>query len=189
MNGDIDHPSGDPATLHELVEQARRRLSDGVWNYLVGGAESETTMRRNRQALDAIAFRPRVLRDVSGVDCSTTLLGRTLRVPVLLAPIGSLQDLHPAGGAAVAEAAAGAGVAMMSSSASAPGLEATARAGGNGLKIFQLYVRGDAEWVDDHVRRAIDAGYDASASPWISTTTRAANATSQSASSPPDGAT
>ncbi len=161
MNDDIDRPSGDPATLHEIVEQARHRLSDGVWNYLVGGAESETTMRRNRQALDAIAFRPRVLRDVSGVDCSTTLLGRTLRAPVLLAPIGSLQDLHPAGGAAVAEAAAGTGVAMMSSSASAPGLEATARAGGNGLKIFQLYVRGDAEWVDDHVRRAIDAGYDA----------------------------
>ena len=49
----------------------------------------------------------------------------------------------------------------MLSSASAPGLEATAEAGGDGLKIFQLYVRGDDEWVDDHVRRAIDAGYDA----------------------------
>ena len=156
MNENVDHL----ATLHEIVEQARRRLSEGVWSYLVGGAESETTMRRNRQALDAIAFRPRVLRDVSGVDCSTRLLGRTLRAPVLLAPIGSLQDLHPAGGAAVAEAADGAGVAMMLSSVSAPGLEATAQAG-DGLKIFQLYVRGDAEWVDDHVRRAIDAGYDA----------------------------
>ena len=81
MNDDTDRPSGDPATLHEIVEQARRRLSDGVWNYLAGGAESETTMRRNRQALDAIAFRPRVLRDVFGVDCSTTLLGRTLPRP------------------------------------------------------------------------------------------------------------
>ena len=147
-------------TLHEIVEEARRRLPDGVWDYLVGGAESETTLRRNRQALDSIAFRPRVLRDVSGVDCSSTLLGRTLRAPVLLAPIGSLQDLHPRGGAAVAEAAADAGVAMMLSSASAPGLEATAEAG-DGMKIFQLYVRGDEDWVDDHVRRAIDAGYDA----------------------------
>ena len=158
MNENVDHL----ATLHEIVEKARRRLPEGVWSYVVGGAESETTMRRNRQALDAIAFRPRVLRDVSGVDCSTTLLGRALRAPVLLAPIGSLQDLHPAGGAAVAEAAAGAGVAMMLSSVAAPGLEATARAGGDdGLKIFQLYVRGDADWVDNHVRRAIDAGYDA----------------------------
>ena len=158
MHENVDHL----ATLHEIVQQAQRRLPDGVWNYLVGGAESETTMRRNRQALDSIAFRPRILRDVSGVDCSTTLLGRTLSAPVLLAPIGSLQDLHPTGGAAVAEAAAGANVAMMLSSASAPGLEATARAGGDdGLKIFQLYVRGDADWVDNHVRRAIDAGYDA----------------------------
>ena len=157
MHENADHL----ATLHEIVEQAKRRLPEGVWNYLVGGAESETTLRRNRQALDSIAFRPRVLRDVSGVDCSATLLGRRLRAPVLLAPIGSLQDLHPRGGAAVAEAAAGAGVAMMLSSASAPGLEATAEAGGDGLKIFQLYVRGDDEWVDDYVRRAIDAGYDA----------------------------
>ena len=105
MNENVDHL----ATLHEIVEQARRRLPEGVWNYLVGGAESETTLRRNRQALDSIAFRPRVLRDVSGVDCSTTLLGRTLRAPVLLAPIGSLQDLHPRAGASVAEAAASAG--------------------------------------------------------------------------------
>ena len=149
------------ATLHEIVERARRRLPEEIWNYLVGGAESETTLRRNRQALDSIAFRPRVLRDVSGVDCSTTLLERTLRAPVLLAPIGSLQDLHPRGGAAVAEAAAAADVAMMLSSRSAPGLEATAKTGGDGLKIFQLYVRGGDEWVDDHVRRAIDAGYDA----------------------------
>ena len=160
MNADIENVDH-LVTLHEVVEEARRRLPDGVWDYLVGGAESETTLRRNRQALDSIAFRPRVLRDVSGVDCSTTLLGRTLRAPVLLAPIGSLQDLHPRGGAAVAEAAAAAGVAMMLSSASSPGLEATAEAGGDGLKIFQLYVRGDDAWVDDHVRRAIDAGYDA----------------------------
>ena len=156
MHENVDHL----ATLHEIVEQARRRLPDGTWSYLVGGAESETTMRRNRLALDSISFRPRVLRDVSGVDCSTHLLGRTLRAPVLLAPIGSLQDLHPRGGAAVAEAAAQAEVAMMLSSVSAPGLEATAEAG-DGLKVFQLYVRGDAEWVEDHVRRAIDAGYDA----------------------------
>ncbi len=160
MSADIENVEH-LVTLHEIVEEARRRLPDGVWDYLVGGAESETTLRRNRRALDAIAFRPRVLRDVSGVDCASTLLGRTLRAPVLLAPIGSLQDLHPRGGAAAAEAAAAAGVAMMLSSVSAPGLEATAAASGEGPKIFQLYVRGDDAWVDAHVRRAIDAGYDA----------------------------
>ena len=105
MNDDTDHPSDDSATLHEIVEQARRRLPEGVWSYLVGSAESETTMRRNRQALDTIAFRPRVLRDVSGVDCTATLLGRTFRAPVLLAPIGSLQDLRPGGSVARQRAA------------------------------------------------------------------------------------
>ena len=77
MHENVDHL----VTLHEIVEEARRRLSDGVWDYLVGGAESETTLRRNRQALDSIAFRPRVLRDVSGVDCSSTLLGHTAPRP------------------------------------------------------------------------------------------------------------
>ena len=103
-----------------------------------------------------------MLRDVSGVDCSSTLLGRTLRAPVLLAPIGSLQDLHPRGGAAVAEAAGEAGGRDDAElGGRRRGWRRRPKAGGDGLKIFQLYVRGDTDWVDDHVRRAIDAGYDA----------------------------
>lgn len=146
--------------LQEFYKAAREKLSGGIWDYLVGGAESETTLKRNRAAFDAVAFRPRVLRDVDRVDTSTTLLGQTLRIPVVLAPIGSLQDFHPDGGAAVARAASGYGVISMLSSVSHPGLEATAATCG-GPKIFQLYVRGDEAWVEDHVRRAIDAGYTA----------------------------
>ena len=63
-------------TLQEIVKAARQNLAPGPWDYLIGGAETETTLRRNRQALDSLAFRPRVLRDVSRVDCTTTLLGR-----------------------------------------------------------------------------------------------------------------
>ena len=51
----------------EIIQMARRRLEQGVWDYLVGGAESETTMRRNRLAFDRVAFRPRVLRDMSSM--------------------------------------------------------------------------------------------------------------------------
>ena len=127
---------------------------------MIGGADSETTLRRNRQGLDSLAFRPRVLRDVSEIDCSTTVLGVDVRLPVLLAPIGSLQDLHPGGGATAARAAGEFGVLHMQSSASAPGLEATARAG-PGPKIFQLYVRGDESWVSDHLQRAAASGYHA----------------------------
>ena len=79
----------------EIVQRARKNLPQGAWDYLVGASESETTMRRNRLAFDKLAFRPRVLRDVSSVDTSTTFLGQKLRIPALLAPIGSLQVFHP----------------------------------------------------------------------------------------------
>jgi glycolate oxidase len=147
-------------TLHEIVKAARANLSQGPWDYLVGGAETETTLRRNRQALDSIAFRPRVLRDVSKINCTSTLLGKTMRIPVLLAPIGSLESFDPGGGATVARASEEFGVPHMLSSVSAPGLEAVAAAADN-FRIFQLYVRGDDAWVDDHVKRAVANGYTA----------------------------
>ncbi len=145
-------------TLHEIVKAARANLQQGPWDYLVGGTETETTVRRNRQALDSVAFRPRVLRDVSRVDCASTFLGRSVRLPVLIAPIGGLETFDPDGGAAVARASAAFGVPQMLSSVCMPGLEATAKAADN-FRIFQLYVRGDDAFVDDHVRRAMDHGY------------------------------
>jgi glycolate oxidase len=147
--------------LHEFVKAARTNLNRNNWDYLIGGSETETTLARNRLALDSIGFRPRVLRDVSNVDCTRELFGRKLRLPVLCAPVGSLENFEPGGGATVAAATAKFGNGMILSSVSHPGLEKTAEAAGDGFRIFQLYVRGDAAWVDDHVRRAIDNGYNA----------------------------
>lgn len=144
--------------LHEIFQAAKENLTRETWDYLIGGADTETTLKRNRQALDSLAFRPRVLCDVSNVNCSTELLGQSMRIPVFLAPIGSLQDLHPEGGAAAARAAGNFGTVTMLSSQSSPGLEATAEAA-DGPKIFQLYVRGDRAYVDDYITRAIDAGF------------------------------
>ena len=62
-----------------------------MWDYLIGGTASETTLLRNRQALDRIAFRPRVLRDVASIDPSHSSVGHRARLPVLLAPIGGLE--------------------------------------------------------------------------------------------------
>jgi len=93
-------------TLQEIVAAARRNLPPGPWAYLVGGAETETTVRRNRQALDSIAFRPRVLRDVSRVDPGAAFLGRRVRLPVILAPIGGLESFVGDGAAAAARGAA-----------------------------------------------------------------------------------
>lgn len=145
-------------TLHEIVAAARANLAPGPWSYLIGGAETETTVRRNRQSLDSIAFRPRVLRDVSRIDTGATFLGQRVRLPVLLAPIGGLESFVEGGAAAAARAAAQFGVPQMLSSVCQPGLEETAAAADT-LRCFQLYVRGDDAWVDDHVRRARDHGY------------------------------
>jgi glycolate oxidase len=145
-------------TLHEIVKAARLNLAPGPWDYLVGGTETETTLRRNRQALDSIAFRPRVLRDVSKIDCTSSLLGRRTRLPVMLAPIGSIESFDPGGGATPARASEVFGIPQMLSSVCSPGLEAVAAAADN-FRIFQLYVRGDDAWVDDYVKRAMDHGY------------------------------
>jgi isopentenyl diphosphate isomerase/L-lactate dehydrogenase-like FMN-dependent dehydrogenase len=146
------------ATLHEIVRAARHNLAPGPWDYLIGGTETETTLRRNRQALDSIAFRPRVLRDVSKIDTSATLFGRSVRIPVMLAPIGSIETFTEGGGATAAKASGEFGVPQMLSSVCNPGLEAVAKAADN-FRIFQLYVRGDDAWVDDWVKRAVEGGY------------------------------
>jgi len=149
----------DLLNLHELVAKARQNLNQNDWDYIVGGVESETTLRRNRMALDAIAFRPRVLRDVSKVDTSVSEFGRKLRLPVVLAPVGSLESFHTAGAESVVRAVDRFGAAHMLSSVCDPGLEQLAAAAPKALRFYQLYVRGDEAWVDDHVARAIAHRY------------------------------
>jgi glycolate oxidase len=142
----------------EIIQEARRRLHQGAWDYATGGSESETTMRRNRGAFDRIAFRPRILVDVSEVDTSTTFLGHNLRIPVLLAPIGSLQVFDPEGAVASSRAAADFGIIHVVSSVTEPTLEETA-ASTTAPKIFQLYVHGDRQWTRDILTRVKNAGY------------------------------
>jgi isopentenyl diphosphate isomerase/L-lactate dehydrogenase-like FMN-dependent dehydrogenase len=147
-------------TLHEIVKTAKIRLNANIWDYLVGGTETETTLRRNRMALDSIAFKPRVLRNVSRIDPSSEILGKKLRIPVLLAPVGSLESFEPGGGITVAKGAGEGGVGMLISSVTTLKLEDIVK-GGNGPKIYQLYVRGDDKWVEERVKQAMGAGYDA----------------------------
>src|ERR1700690_2417254 len=82
---------GDFQALHEIVAKARQNLGQNDWDYIVGGAETETTLRRNRRGLAPIPFRPRGLRDGSRIDPSVEVLGRKLRLPVFFAPVGSLE--------------------------------------------------------------------------------------------------
>jgi len=152
------YPERDYQTLHEFVHQARLNLPQTTWDYLTGGAETETTQVRNRLAIESLAFCPRVLRDVSQVDASGDVLGNRLRLPVILAPIGSVESFTPEGAVAAARAAETFGCDHMLSSACDPGLEEVAQSVRN-PSMFQLYVRGDRAFVEDIGHRSIAAGY------------------------------
>ena len=112
----------DVATNEEIIQLARNNLEQGPWDYLVGGAESETTMRRNRLAFDKLAFRPRVLVDTSSIDSSSEFLGYKIRMPILLAPIGSQQNFTKDGASVATKAANKFNVIDVISSVSEPNL-------------------------------------------------------------------
>jgi isopentenyl diphosphate isomerase/L-lactate dehydrogenase-like FMN-dependent dehydrogenase len=155
-----NEPESEFLNLHEFVKAARLKLNQFIWDYLVGGTETETTLRRNRMALDSIAFRPRILVDVQKVDATHHFQDHKIRLPIALAPVGSLESFEAGAGASVAKAAGEFGVPVFVSSVTQPSLEKVAEAG-SGPKVFQLYVRGDDGFIDDHVKRAADSGYDA----------------------------
>ncbi len=143
-------------TIQEIVLKAHRELSPALWDHITGGAESETTLRRNRLALDRLAFQPRVLRDVSEIDASTTFLGAKLRIPVLFAPLGGMSMYHREAGIPCLRAAAEFGVLKILSSVSQVELEAAASTDREHL-VFQLYKQGDEAWLDAYLDRVAEA--------------------------------
>jgi len=148
-------------SLQQIALEAYRKLQPEVWDHLVGGADSETTLRRNRAGLDALALRQRVLVDVRNIDLRTSLLGQPMAFPVFPAPVGGfLGKVHAEGGPAVARAAVSRGTQAFIATAAKPSLEATQAAVKQPL-IFQLYVRGDRNWVEGVLDRVKAAGYGA----------------------------
>src|SRR5215475_1116493 len=119
--------TSDFVTMEPIIQAARKRLNQGTWDYLAGGSESETTMRRNRQAFDRWAFRPRILVDVSKIDTSSTFMGQKMRLPVVLAPLGG--DFGPERSKAPVHAASDFGIIAVQSSANQPSLEEVATFG------------------------------------------------------------
>jgi L-lactate dehydrogenase (cytochrome) len=148
------------ASVADLRAIARRRLPRGVFDYIDGGAEDERTMAANAAAFAAVTFRPRVLRDVGEVDTSTTLLGRPLPLPLVLAPTGFTRIADPDGELAVARAASRAGVPYTLSTLSTRSIEEVAGVGSS-PKWFQVYVWRDRGLVKEMIGRAASAGYEA----------------------------
>lgn len=145
-------------TLPEIREAARQKLPRDAWNFGDGGAETETTLRRNREHLDRLAIRQSVLVDVRKVDLSTTFLGKPLSWPVAVAPMGGLILFHPEGDCEMARGAAQGDTLQFLSGATGWPVEDVAKAAA-GPKAFQLYHHGDRGWVGELMKRVEASGY------------------------------
>ncbi len=145
-------------TLPEIRKEARRRLPREVWNFGAGGAETETTLRRNRRALKRLAIRQNVLVDVREIDLSTSLLGLPLSAPIAVAPMGGLILFHPEGDLEMARGTSQADTLFFCSGVPGWPVEKVAAAG-PGPKMFQLYHVGDRAWVADLLARVEASGY------------------------------
>lgn len=153
------------ANLADFEAPARTRVDAAAWAYLNGGAGDELTLRANRAAWDALRLRPRVLRDLAGGHTRTTLLGRQLRHPILLAPIAYQRLFHADGELAVAHAAAAQEAGLVLSAQASMDMEAVAapmRAdAAAGPLWFQLYWRDDRDFMRALLRRVEAAGFEA----------------------------
>ena len=148
------------ADVGDLRAMARRRLPGGIFDYIDGGAEDEISLERNVSGYGRIEFRPRVLRDVSKIDTTTTLLGRPIPLPLVLAPTGFTRIADSQGELAVARAAARAGIPYGLSTMGTRSIEEVA-AVSDGPKWFQVYTWRDRGLVQDLLERAAAANYEA----------------------------
>ena len=159
--GVYGHSPRVPVAARKLQQAAKRALNARAYAYVAGGAGDEVTQRANRAAFDRWAVVPRVLRDVSSRDTSVELFGRRIPAPLLLGPVGALEQVHEEADLAVARAAAAAGVPMVFSNQGSYSMEDCAAAMGDAPRWFQLYWSTSDELVESLVGRAEKAGCDA----------------------------
>jgi L-lactate dehydrogenase (cytochrome) len=147
------------ATIWDLRTIARRHVPRAVFDYTDGAAETESSLRRARDAFARVEFVPRVLRDVSSVDLSTTILGRPAALPLVFAPTGFTRLMHEAGEPAVGGVASRLGIPYALSTLGTTSPEDLAAAVPDADLWFQLYIWNDRDAVLDLVRRARASGY------------------------------
>ena len=144
--------------ISDLRRLAKRRLPAVVFAYIDGGAEDEITLRENSRAFSDVTFRPRQCVAVPSCDLRTTVLGTTLDLPFILAPVGFCRMFYPRGEVHAARAANAAGTGYILSTFSGTRLEEI-RAGTSGPLWYQLYVPGGRNVAEATLARARAAGY------------------------------
>ncbi len=146
--------------LNEFEEPARANMAPFAFDYFVGGASDEVTLRANIDAFGRFALRPRVFVDVSSIDPATTMLGAPVSIPVAFAPTALHKLAHPDGEIASTLACNDAGALMCLSTLSSVSIEDVAEAS-TGPRWFQLYVHKERDVATDLVQRAVASGYSA----------------------------
>ena len=150
------------ANVEDLRKLAKRRLPIGVFDYIDGGAEDEITLRKNVEAYRKVSFKPRVLRDMANIDTSTSLFGRKLAFPLVLAPTGFTRIAHSEGELAVVRAATRAGIPFTLSTMATRSIEECASVAEKDSRLwFQIYTWKDRSVVKNLVERADAAGFEA----------------------------
>ena len=162
MTTDADVAVASAVSLADLERLASERMTPEAWDYVAGGAEDEITLAENAAAFRRRRFVPRVLVDVSTPDTTTTLLGRTVDLPIGVAPVAAQALGHPDGELATARAAANAGAMFCLSTVSSRSIEEVA-AGvpAAAPRWFQLYVNESSRFTRRLIERAEAAGYEA----------------------------
>jgi len=154
-----------PINLFEYEKLATNVLSQNVLDYYSSGAWDEVTLRDNRAAFERFKIRPRMLVDVSSRNLSTKVLGQSIQMPLLIAPMAFQRLAHQDGELATARAASKAGIGMVLSTMATYSIEDVATAGYQNTtaspRWFQLYVHRDRGLTRALVERAYAAGYQA----------------------------
>jgi L-lactate dehydrogenase (cytochrome) len=142
--------------IDDLRELHKRRVPKAFFDYADRGSYSEDTLRANRDDLQQIKFRQRVLVDVSRRDLSTTILGEPAAMPLILAPVGLLGMQHGDGEIHACRAAQAAGIPFTQSTMSICSIEDIAGAVDKPF-WFQLYVMKDRGFIKSLIERAVAA--------------------------------
>jgi pre-mycofactocin synthase len=142
-------------TVAVAQRRAKRRLPSSVYGALIAGAEKGLTSHDNTASFDELGFAPHVAGNHATRDLTTSVMGRSLALPVLLSPTG-VQAVHPDGEVAVARAAASRGVAMGLSSFASKSVEEVCAT--NAPVFFQLYWSGSRDAMLQRLERAAAAG-------------------------------
>lgn len=148
-----------PTSPRALRQAARGALAPETYDYVAGSAGTESTARANVAAFRRYRIVPRMLSGVTAREYAATVAGQQLSVPVLAAPVGVLDIVHPEAELAVARACAAAGITMVTSTQASTPMEQVAAVGGP--RWYQLYWPNVPALAESLVRRAETAGYTA----------------------------